>query len=73
MTAEHRATAPELEPVQCASHGFDHVDVDAAQAQGCSSAPSAPELADRAVRQDPLHRGWVPSDSKSPAGQPRST
>lgn len=33
VTAEHLAAAPELELVQCASHGFDYVDLDAARAQ----------------------------------------
>lgn len=31
VTAEHLAAAPDLELVQCASHGFDYVDVDAAR------------------------------------------
>ncbi|MGW3307299.1 2-hydroxyacid dehydrogenase [Streptomyces sp. NPDC001073] len=34
VTAEHIVAAPELELVQCASHGFDYVDLDAARAQG---------------------------------------
>ncbi|MEV0479587.1 NAD(P)-dependent oxidoreductase [Streptomyces sp. NPDC050508] len=34
VTAEHLAAAPELELVQCASHGFDYVDLEAARAQG---------------------------------------
>ncbi|KNB50609.1 2-hydroxyacid dehydrogenase [Streptomyces caatingaensis] len=34
VTAEHLAAAPDLELVQCASHGFDYVDVDAARARG---------------------------------------
>jgi phosphoglycerate dehydrogenase-like enzyme len=33
VTAEHLAAAPELELVQCASHGFDYVDVAAARAR----------------------------------------
>ncbi|MGP4007351.1 2-hydroxyacid dehydrogenase [Streptomyces sp. 4N124] len=33
VTAEHLAAAPELELVQCASHGFDYVDVTAARAR----------------------------------------
>ncbi|GAA3782590.1 2-hydroxyacid dehydrogenase [Streptomyces chiangmaiensis] len=33
VTAEHIAAAPELELVQCASHGFDYVDLDAARAR----------------------------------------
>ncbi|MFD3841320.1 2-hydroxyacid dehydrogenase [Streptomyces sp. NPDC058642] len=33
VTAEHLAAAPELELVQCASHGFDYVDVEAARAR----------------------------------------
>ncbi|WP_406439799.1 2-hydroxyacid dehydrogenase [Streptomyces sp. NBC_01613] len=33
VTAEHLAAAPDLELVQCASHGFDYVDVDAARAR----------------------------------------
>ncbi|MEU1344292.1 2-hydroxyacid dehydrogenase [Streptomyces sp. NPDC005827] len=36
VTAEHLAAAPELELVQCASHGFDYVDTEAARAQGVS-------------------------------------
>lgn len=32
VTAEHLAAAPDLELVQCASHGFDYVDVEAARA-----------------------------------------
>ncbi|MGI5460544.1 2-hydroxyacid dehydrogenase [Streptomyces sp. CA-249302] len=34
VTAEHLAAAPELQLVQCASHGFDYVDLDAARARG---------------------------------------
>ncbi|WP_329342488.1 phosphoglycerate dehydrogenase [Streptomyces sp. NBC_00663] len=34
VTAEHLAAAPELELVQCASHGFDYVDVEAARDLG---------------------------------------
>ncbi|GDY71884.1 2-hydroxyacid dehydrogenase [Streptomyces avermitilis] len=34
MTAEHIAAAPELQLIQCASHGFDYVDLDAARARG---------------------------------------
>lgn len=34
MTAAHLAAAPDLELVQCASHGFDYVDLDAARAKG---------------------------------------
>ncbi|GGX96779.1 2-hydroxyacid dehydrogenase [Streptomyces fructofermentans] len=33
VTAEHLAGAPELELIQCASHGFDYVDLDAARAR----------------------------------------
>lgn len=36
VTAEHIAAAPDLEVVQCASHGFDYVDVDAARARSVS-------------------------------------
>ncbi|MGW5737849.1 MULTISPECIES: 2-hydroxyacid dehydrogenase [Streptomyces] len=36
VTAEHIAAAPDLEVVQCASHGFDYVDLDAARARGIS-------------------------------------
>ncbi|MGW7268972.1 2-hydroxyacid dehydrogenase [Streptomyces sp. NPDC054864] len=46
VTAEHIAAAPELEVVQCASHGFDYVDVDAARARGvlvCSIGSSGAE------------------------------
>jgi len=38
VTAEHLAAAPELRLVQCASHGFDHVDVEAARARGVQVA-----------------------------------
>ena len=34
VTAAHLAAAPHLELVQCASHGFDYVDTDAARARG---------------------------------------
>ncbi|MGV9455525.1 2-hydroxyacid dehydrogenase [Streptomyces sp. NPDC003635] len=34
VTAEHLAAAPELELVQCASHGFDYVDLAAARERG---------------------------------------
>ncbi|MEW1747572.1 2-hydroxyacid dehydrogenase [Streptomyces angustmyceticus] len=34
VTAAHLAAAPDLEVVQCASHGFDYVDVDAARERG---------------------------------------
>ncbi|MFF8831483.1 2-hydroxyacid dehydrogenase [Streptomyces sp. NPDC015131] len=34
VTAAHIAAAPRLELVQCASHGHDYVDVDAARARG---------------------------------------
>ncbi|MEU9118840.1 NAD(P)-dependent oxidoreductase [Streptomyces sp. NPDC048506] len=34
VTAEHLAAAPALELVQCASHGFDYVDLDAARDRG---------------------------------------
>lgn len=36
VTAEHIAAAPALEVVQCASHGFDYVDLEAARARGVS-------------------------------------
>ncbi|WP_217206775.1 2-hydroxyacid dehydrogenase [Streptomyces sp. AC550_RSS872] len=34
VTAEHLAAAPQLELVQCASHGFDYVDMKAARERG---------------------------------------
>ena len=34
VTAEHIAAAPRLRLVQCPSHGFDHVDLDAAASRG---------------------------------------
>ncbi|WP_372404222.1 2-hydroxyacid dehydrogenase [Streptomyces luteireticuli] len=34
VTAEHIAAAPDLELIQCASHGFDYVDLDAARRRG---------------------------------------
>ncbi|MGG7570098.1 2-hydroxyacid dehydrogenase [Streptomyces sirii] len=34
VTAEHLAAAPDLELVQCASHGFDYVDLTAARDRG---------------------------------------
>ncbi|WP_405593737.1 2-hydroxyacid dehydrogenase [Streptomyces sp. NBC_01092] len=36
VTAEHLACAPQLRMVQCASHGFDYVDVDAARERAVS-------------------------------------
>ncbi|MFG2502904.1 2-hydroxyacid dehydrogenase [Streptomyces sp. NPDC048441] len=36
VTAEHIAAAPDLEVVQCASHGFDYVDVNAARERSVS-------------------------------------
>ncbi|MFJ9539550.1 2-hydroxyacid dehydrogenase [Streptomyces sp. NPDC101225] len=36
--AEHLAAAPDLRLVQCASHGFDYVDVDTARARGVNVA-----------------------------------
>ncbi|MGW9029259.1 2-hydroxyacid dehydrogenase [Streptomyces sp. NPDC055722] len=33
VTAQHIAVAPELKLIQCASHGFDYVDLDAARAR----------------------------------------
>ncbi|MER6127824.1 NAD(P)-dependent oxidoreductase [Streptomyces sp. NPDC001795] len=36
VTAEHIAAAPELQLIQCASHGFDYVDLDAARARNVS-------------------------------------
>ncbi|MFD1656722.1 2-hydroxyacid dehydrogenase [Streptomyces caeni] len=33
VTAEHIAAAPDLKLIQCASHGFDYVDLDAARAR----------------------------------------
>ncbi len=56
VTAEHLAGAPELELVQCASHGYDYVDLDAARAQGWSSAPSVPAA--------PRHRTWPSRPSR---------
>ncbi|MEU6258378.1 NAD(P)-dependent oxidoreductase [Streptomyces sp. NPDC047043] len=38
VTAQHLAAAPELRLVQCASHGFEYVDVDAARAGGVQVA-----------------------------------
>ncbi|MEU6002592.1 NAD(P)-dependent oxidoreductase [Streptomyces sp. NPDC047197] len=46
VTAEHIAAAPDLEVVQCASHGFDYVDLDAARERGvhvCSIGSSGAE------------------------------
>ncbi|MFG2793282.1 2-hydroxyacid dehydrogenase [Streptomyces sp. NPDC048419] len=38
VSAEHLAAAPDLALVQCASHGFDYIDVDAARARGVQVA-----------------------------------
>lgn len=46
VTAEHIAAAPGLEVIQCASHGFDYVDLDAARARSvavCSIGSSGAE------------------------------
>ena len=34
VTADHMAAAPQLRMIQCPSHGFDHIDVDAAAERG---------------------------------------
>ena len=38
VSAEHLAAAPDLALVQCASHGFDYVDVEAARGRGVKVA-----------------------------------
>ncbi|ELS58618.1 putative glycerate dehydrogenase [Streptomyces viridochromogenes Tue57] len=46
VTAEHLATAAESELMQCASHGFDHVDLDTARERGvpvCNTGSSGAE------------------------------
>ncbi|MFI1301980.1 2-hydroxyacid dehydrogenase [Streptomyces sioyaensis] len=46
VTAAHLAAAPDLELVQCASHGFDYVDLDAARARSvpvCTIGSSSAE------------------------------
>ncbi|QGV81877.1 2-hydroxyacid dehydrogenase [Streptomyces ficellus] len=46
VTADHIAAAPHLELVQCASHGYDHVDLDAARERGvpvCTIGSSSAE------------------------------
>lgn len=49
VTAEHIAAAPDLELIQCASHGFDYVDLAAAQSRRivvCNIGSSDAELQD---------------------------
>lgn len=49
VTAEHIAAAPALELIQCASHGFDYVDLTAARRRGivvCNIGSSDAEAAD---------------------------
>lgn len=49
VTAEHIAAASALELIQCASHGFDYVDLAAARSRGvmvCNIGSSGAELAD---------------------------
>lgn len=49
VTAEHIAAAPNLELIQCASHGFDYVDLTAARGRGiivCNIGSSDAELQD---------------------------
>ncbi|MDV9177013.1 NAD(P)-dependent oxidoreductase [Streptomyces sp. W16] len=76
VTAEHLAAAPELELVQCASHGFDYVDLEAARAQGAlvctigSSGAEAQNVAEQtfalmlalAKRIVPAHTALVDGD-----------
>ena len=50
VTAEHIAAAPALELIQCASHGFDYVDLAAARRRGivvCNIGSSEAEAAGR--------------------------
>ncbi len=49
VTAEHIAAAPNLKLIQCASHGFDYVDLAAARSRGvvvCNIGSSTAELQD---------------------------
>ena len=49
VTAEHISAAPALEFIQCASHGFDYVDLEAARSRGvvvCNIGSSRAELQD---------------------------
>ncbi|HTO62995.1 MAG TPA: NAD(P)-dependent oxidoreductase [Bradyrhizobium sp.] len=49
VTAKHIAAAPALELIQCASHGFDYVDLAAAQSRGvvvCNIGSSTAEVQD---------------------------
>jgi len=55
VTAEHIAAAPALELIQCASHGFDYVDLAAARRRGItvcnigSSGAEAQDVAEQAM------------------------
>ncbi len=76
VTGEHLAAAPELELVQCASHGFDYVDLGAARARGVpvctigSSGAEAQNVAEQtfalmlalAKRLIPAHTALVEAD-----------
>ena len=49
VTAEHIAAAPALELIQCASHGFDYVDLAAAESRGvivCNIGTTGAEVQD---------------------------
>ena len=41
VTAEHIAAAPALKLIQCASHGFDYVDLAAAESRGGASCATS--------------------------------
>ncbi|MER6676598.1 NAD(P)-dependent oxidoreductase [Streptomyces sp. NPDC000983] len=76
VTAEHLAAAPQLELVQCASHGFDYVDLPAARERGVrvcnigSSGAEAQNVAEQtfalmlalAKRLVPAHLALVEAD-----------
>lgn len=81
VSAEHLAAAPELELVQCASHGFDYVDLEAARARGVvvctigSSGAEAQNVAEQtfalmlalAKQLVPAHTALVEGDWALPA------
>ena len=83
VSAEHLAAAPELELVQCASHGFDYVDLEAARAQGVvvctigSSGAEAQNVAEQtfalmlalAKQLVPAHTALVEGDWALPRSQ----
>ncbi|MFI1727583.1 phosphoglycerate dehydrogenase, partial [Streptomyces sp. NPDC020489] len=63
VTAQHVAAAEALELVQCASHGFDYVDVAAVRARGARACCESGLVARRAAARRSVRALGVPPGS----------